>query len=796
MKKIILAIVCLTLFLDSTQVLGQISYAITGKVQTKNGYLPSGNVVALHPQDSTFIKGVFFQEGVFTLKDLTHQKVLLKFSSLEFEPRLLPVKYLGNPVLNLPGIIVKGVSLDDITVTARKPVYQQKANGTLEVLIENTVLSVSNSVREILSKSPDVIVGDEGISVFGRGNAILYLNGQRITEEQLALIVPANIQKIEIIRNPSAKYDAEGAAVIHIKTIKKNDDGYQVRLLQNVSHSEFGGNQMYSNINLNYNQGRLSGQGYYSHRLGEDRMRLFTTRNRGDAATFLRTKVDTDWQYDFDYYAYYGLGLQYDLKNNSYLSIKYDGSSETLGGNQYSQNNIVDNTSSSTYQNNMYFDERDDNHSFSLNYQLNLDSLGSSLFVGGQFSSFDNRVDNFIDEQSIESGVNLSRDLNSLLDLKINILAVQADFQKVFANNHTLEAGVRYNYVNNSSATDFLVRQNEGDFVRDNNLSNGFRYVETIGGAYVTFQGSTRRQKLNYSIGLRSEYTQYNLEVSQAENQLIERSYFSFFPNVSATLKLADEHTIGLAYTSRIRRPAYQRLNPVLIYQDPYTSIQGNPLLIPEQAHSLELNSQVKSTTYKIGYTHILDPLTGAAIRGDSPNSYVLTRINLLAKRQFFASVSRSFNYKWWTSINTLSTYYTTIARGEFNFEEIGSRPSVYFYTNNRFDLTKSIQVEVLFWYMSDNYEGLYRRRSMNNLTIALSKSFFAKALKVRLIANDIFQGYFASGNYNVGETDIYYNRRWTNNYFRLSLTYNFGQIKKARYSNKSVGEEQKKRVR
>ncbi len=667
----------------------------------------------------------------------------------------------------------------------------------MEVLIANTVLSTSNSVREILSKSPDVIAGDEGISVFGKGNAILYLNDKRITEEQLALIVPANIQKIEIIRNPSAKYDAEGAAVIHIKTIKKNDNGYQVRLLQNMSHSEFGGSQIYSNINLNYNQGRLSGQGYYSLRLGEERMHLFTTRNRDDAATFLRTNVDTDWQYDFDYYAYYGLGLQYELKHNSYISVKYAGFSEALGGNQYSKNNIIDNTSSSIYQNNMHLNETDKNHSVSLNYSLDLDSLGSNLFIGGQFSYFGNDNDNFIDEKSIENGTNLSSNLKSLLDLKINILSLQADFYKVFANKNIFEAGLRYNYVNNGSATDFLVGQSESTFIKDDNLSNRFSYLETVGAAYVTFKGGTKSQKLNYSVGLRGEYTHYNLEVSQAVDQLIDSTYVSLFPNFSASLKLADEHTISLAYTSRIRRPSYQRLNPVLIYQDPYTSVQGNPTLTPSQAHALELTSRVKRTTYRIGYAYTDNHFTGAAIRGNSPNSYVLTRINLESKSHFFVSVSKSLHYnKWWTSINTLSANYTKFSRGNNDFEEIGSRPNFYFYTNHRFDLTKSLQAEVLFWYLGDNYEGIYHRRSMHNLTIAVSKSFFAKALKIRLIANDIFHGYIASGSYNVGETDIYYNRRWTTNYFRLSLTYHFGQIKKNRYRNKSVGEDHKRRVR
>jgi len=794
MKKLlfIIAILLIPIF-----VLAQINYSIKGKIISSNDYLPAGNVIVLHPNDSTFITGNFFMDGKFEINDIQNEEVLLQFSSLEFDDTFITVNYNNQSVLDLGEIQVQksGVALDEIVVKSRRPIYNQKADGTVEVLIQNTTLAASSSVNEILSKSPDVIMDEEnGISIFGKGNTILYLNNKRITASQLSLIAPSNIQKIEIIRNPSAKYDAEGAAVIHIKTIQNISDGYQAKFKQNITYSDFAGLNTFSNLSLNYNKGRFSSNAYYSLLMGEDRHILYTTRNREDAEIYLSTDLTTEWKFKYDNFSYYGLGIQYDLKDKSYFSLEYSGSFEKEGGNTLSNNTIADNQSTSLYKSDINVDEKQINNSLSFNYNKPLDTLGSSFFLGTQYIDFGTGNDNLILEESIEQNDNLSRSLKNLSNLDIQILSGQADYTKVFNSKNTIEIGARYSHVKNDSYLDFLVSDDASLFILDADLSNIFNYDETIGAAYFSFK-SKLNDKINYTIGLRSELTKYNMMVSSQED-LIQDKYVNFFPNFSTQLKISDDFHLGFSYTSRINRPAYQRLNPVLLYQDPYTSIQGNPELKPEIVHGFELNSKLKKTNIKVGYNHYINPMGGGAIRGNDPKSYILQRFNFDKRQILFSSISRTFENKWMTSTNTLNMKFTSIDESEYGFEKLAFRPNLYFYSNNRFNVSDLFNVEVLLWCLGKNNDGVYQRYESYNASLTLDKSFLDNSLKIRLTANDIFKTVRAWGDYQVGPTDIFFKRRWNTDYFRVSVMYNLGKLKQGNYKNKAVGDTESNRTR
>jgi len=291
------------------------TYTITGNVAFPDGYQPGGNVMVLNPRDSSFLTGDFFLEGNFKIEHAVTGEVLLRFTSLEFADVYQQVTNNGEAVIDLGQIRVEpsGQDLDAIVVRGRKPVYSQRPDGTVEVLVAGTVLAASSSTTEILARTPDVQIDEDGgLSVLGKGAAILYLDGQPITPEQLALVAPANVQKIAVIRNPSARYDASGGAVIEITTLRGRDDGYRIGLQQNSGYSNFGGWQSYSAVNLSGNQGRFSTQANYALQQGEDRHVKFTTRNRTDPAVFLSSTVNIDWQRKLDTYHYYGAGLQYD----------------------------------------------------------------------------------------------------------------------------------------------------------------------------------------------------------------------------------------------------------------------------------------------------------------------------------------------------------------------------------------------------------------------------------------------------------------------------------------------------
>ena len=233
----------------------------------------------------------------------------------------------------------------------------------------------------------------------------------------------------------------------------------------------------------------------------------------------------------------------------------------------------------------------------------------------------------------------------------------------------------------------------------------------------------------------------------------------------------------------------------MLVYQDPYTSVQGNPNLIPEKVHAFELGSKIGQTSVKLGYNYAKDPLGQTALRGADPRSYILKRVNYNSRHEYFVSATRTFNVRFWTSTNTVTLKYTNITDNALEFERIEPRPNFYYYTNNQFDLGHSYNAEIMFWYLGNNREGLYDRNQMYNLTVTLGKSFFKNALKCNIIANDIFHSIVQSGDYFVGQTAVYFNRVASTNYFRLSVSYNFGRLKKVDYKNKAVGSSESNRV-
>ena len=776
----------------------QINYSIKGKIITADGYAPSGNVMLLQANDSTFLKGDFFLDGQFQLENVNHSAVLLHFTSLEFEDTFIQVAYTDIPLIDLGTIELQssGLDLEEIVVKSRRPVYIQQKDGSMTVMIENTSLAASNSVQEILSKSPDVLVNEEGaITVFGKGTAIVYWNGKRISNEQLELIDPSTIKKIDIIRNPSAKYDADGAAVIRIVTIQSIQDGYQGTIKQNATYSDFAGLDTYSSMNVNIHKGKFSSTANYALLQGKDRHILYTTRNRDAADVFLQTEVTTEWKHHYDNYSYYGAGLQYDYQKDSYLSLQYAGYSKQLGGQQLSNNRIEDIESISFYESTIDRKEKYKNNNLSFNFNHTLDTLSSSFFLGGQYANFKINTNNPIFEQRIESDGNSSNQFQNKSDLDIDIFSLQTDFTKVYSNKNIIELGAKYSFVENGSRNQFLVVGADNQLSINEELSNQFTYQESVLAAYASVKGAFN-ESLSYSLGLRSEYTDYQLNLSQVQDQSIANQYLNLFPKISLYKQFSDQYTLNISYAASITRVPYQRLNPVLYYQDPYTSIQGNPASVPEKTHALDIASNFKKTTFKVGYNYTIDPFGGGAIRGKDPKSYILIRLNFDRQHEWYTSVSRTFETSWLTSANTFSLRYTNIIDTEFDFYDVGAKPTMYVYSNNRIPIGKLGHMELLFWYKGNDYEGLYHRHSSWSSSLTLEKSFFDNALTCRFIANDLFHSVRAAGTYSIGETDIYFHRHWNTNYFRASVQYNFGQLKKSGYKNKAIGETENNRAR
>jgi hypothetical protein len=682
------------------------------------------------------------------------------------------------------------VDLDEVKVVSKVPLFTNRSSGTVEVNVANTILAASTSVTEILSKSPNVIVADNGVSVFGKGEAIIYLNGVQITNERLASISASQIKKIEIISNPSSKYDAEGKAVINVITVANFEEGYKGTVNQYYTVSDFSAPSATTNVNINYKKKKISLIGGYGLLLGETREILNTTRTRPPETDDFQSKLKTDWEREYKNFSNYTLGGQYDFNEKKNISVEYSGYSNSLGGTTKSENSITSNTMNGFFESKIDNDVITYNNSISANYNTKIDSLGTSLFIGAQYSLFDSATDDYIDENNSVNGEESFRNLNNKIGHKIKVFSSQIDYAKVFSNKSKLDFGAKYSNVGNKSNSDFYVAENGNPFILDEQLSNDFEYQEMISAAYINFGGEIN-EKTNYGIGIRSEFTKYDL------NTIIEKreDYIDFFPSAYINMKLSGKAQIRASYSSRITRPRYQALNPTIIYQDAFTTIEGNPELKPERTQSFEISTSFSKYNFKVGYNYTTDPISGAALEGDNENSYVLKTLNLSTLHSYFASLSVPYSNDWWTSMNTVNVSYDELISNDIIFSLKESKPLYYFYSSNQFDIKKVFKVQLLGWYLGEKYDGLFYRKSRSLLTLGVEKNFFNQSLKVKFMANDIFHKDKPVGNYEVGQTFVEYGRTLNTDYYRLILTYNFGKLKKVNYGNTSSGESESGRA-
>lgn len=786
------ALLSCTLSVCAQQIRSVSGYVINDRLEPM-----TGNAYALSPADSSIIAGGSLMNGAFELKVQQRQSLLLKLSSFEFRDTFIRVTDNDTEAIRFDTIRIRSQEqmLGEVRITGRTPLMRQTAAGNMEVNVAGTILESSSSVSEILSRTPGVSLDENGeLRVTGRGQAILYLNGKRINPERMATIPVAQIIRIEVIANPSSRYDADGKAVINIVTRANDAAGWNGSLRQYGQYSAFGGPLANTFFDAGYSGRKFSLLGNYSLQTGNERELLHTTRTRPNPGDYLESDLSTDWQRRFSSYHNYGLGAQYNLNAKTNISLTYSGNSDHLGGSVNSANRLTTLAGISRYTSDNDKNELRYNHSLIFNFNKTIDSLGSAIFIGSQYAYYNATTRDQITENSRVNDTIGQRFLKSNMDHEIMISGTQADYTRVFKAGNKLEAGAKFSYAFTSSGSAFFISDHyDGDYQPDPALSSRFRYEEKITAAYLMY--STTAAKLNLQAGVRSEWTTYQLSTTAGKGQSIENSYLNWFPDIQLALSASPELKLHASYQARIIRPRYQALNPWVVYQDPFTTIEGNPNLVPEKVHNIEAGLNYRQVGLKLGYSYSIDPLTGSALRGSTPNSYVLKGINLDKGHNYYIELTGNISLSWWSSTNVLNFSYHRLTDRQYNLQVRTPRPQLYLYTSNSFTIGRWFTLQLMAWYQSPQFDGLYDANSMASVTAAIEKSVLRNALKLSFSANDLFHQFFRSGNYNVGQTDIYYHRTYSSRYFKLGVAYRFGQSKQGGYRSKATGQQEANRA-
>lgn len=673
--------------------------------------------------------------------------------------------------------------LDNVNVVARKPLIERQVDKTV-LNIENSALATGNTALEILQKAPGVSVDKDGnISLRGKKGVTVMIDGKPtyLSPEQLANLLRstegAAIQTIELVTNPSAKYDAAGnSGIINIKLKKNSNYGTNGTLSAGTGYGKFAkGN---AGLSLNHRQRKFNVFGDVNYRKNKNFHVLNIDRvneTESDPTFFDQKSYSIGRRENMNFKA----GLDYFLNDKHTIGLALNGY-RSIGHNTADVNTIIGSQQglrdSSVVASNPS-DYKYTGITYNLNYKGKLDTTGQEITADADYSRYVGAPDNYFENNYLDRNGLVYKApyiFRNATPSIVNIYTAKVDYTYPITKKLKFESGLKTSKVNtdnNSIFENFI----GNEWLNDQTRSNQFIYDEQVNAAYVNmnkqFTGFT------VQVGLRGELTNSKGN-SITEQKVVKRSYFDLFPSIFLNRELSKNHDLGVSYSRRIDRPDYESMNPFIFFVDLYTYGIGNPFLKPQYTNSFEMSYGYKKTlNVTIGYSHTNDVITRVLVADTAKKTLFISSQNLAVRNAYNMNISSPLNFtKWWTSSNNLTLYYNEFKTPDLLGAAYKSGKLAFnLNTNQTLSLDDNTKVEVSGFYQSAQVEGTLSLKAFYGVDLGLSRSFMAKKLNVKMAINDLFytQKYRITSalpgqNYRVNERD-------ESRVFRLTCSYKFG---------------------
>ncbi len=768
---------------------------ISGIVKGSNDEFLMGNALLLSKSNSALIKGAFYIDGKIEIVHPIASETLLRITSMGYKDTTLLIEAGDKYELGTLYLREKSLELRGASVTASRALIERSVDGTTVVNVQNTMLSTSTTISELISKLPNLIADENGISVLGKGEPVYYLDGRRVSQSQIISLQVNQISKVEIISNPSAKYDAQGKAVLNIVSVENDQEGLQGNLMQNTTLAKHV--LSYSEMDLQWRKEKWTLAANYGLNYGRNWGTNLMTRETtiAEATSYFTNDYETNSL--SKYSAKYSIGGRYQINKKSNISFDYLGAQKIKDQDTEATTLFTDAAGIETTIEALTGGVLSNlSNALNVNYNNALDSLGSSLFIGAQYSGFVSNDESIIDESIYNDNVLTSASRLNESSSSIRFITGQADLEKHYQKGLRMDLGAKLTYANNTGKVDFFSQSaSQPDYILYPDLSNDFVYSEYIPAAYLQFYKSIG-DKLKLELGVRGEYTNATGNSRSLSQTVIDTAYLNFFPNASIQFPAGKLVRIGVSYSSSINRPSYQALDPFLYYIDSLTSSQGNPELRPEYTHSLEASFSLKQNTLTLGYSKGKDAFRYAMIEGDNgPNSTILKQFNIQKEYSYYTSLTLPFKYKKFRSVNILGLTLDKIQDDRVEFQTDDFIPRAYIYSRNSLLVDKIGKFELNAQYLGTRYDGIYYRKPAFTISVGVSRSFFMDRLSCSFTVNDFLRTFEVDGYYQLASSKVSYVRRFDSYFYRLSLRYTFGKLKENNYTTRNVGQDANSRI-
>jgi hypothetical protein len=761
----------IVIFLSGTiNAFSQNKVKLSGEIlNQKNELIESGDVVLMTQKDSSVVKSSIIIHGHFSFDLVETGDYFLKISSTGFYDEIRAVSLLGDTTVNF-ALKVDAKILQGVNVVSTKPVFSNR-NGNLVMNVNNTIYSEIPATLDLFSKLPGILISPDKQSILavGKGAAVIYIDNQKMGVNDLNSLSVRDIENIEIINNPPAKYDADGRVVILVTKKISKTDGTKIDLSETASLKRFYNNTL--GINLSFRRRRLeikSDFQYSQLKIWESNSYEFRIADQDIQTNYSIISILRPPQFRF------GAGIFYQINKDDYVSITTNARSRVASfpnaSTSYIKNGAAeDNILTTTLNNNsrVYL-------SSNVNYGKKLKKIDGQLFLGGQYSNYkeDLKTDVFNNYNNTTSNFTLT----SNQQYHIDVFSTKVDFQKFIANKIQWQTGATMSYAN------ALAISNIRNFSPPDTAISNYRYIEKIYAGYT--QLSRKSKNVNYSAGVRVE----NMKVEggfEGKTLLIDRNTLYVFPKASVDFLLDSNRTLSFSYAKSITRPNFSNLSQITIYLNPFTRFSRNINLKPTLTHEASINFHYKDKFFRLFYYRQSDPVYFGTEYNEQQKTLIVIDKNYKSESGANISITIPVRYKFWNSTNVFIGNISKVSDQTAILNK--PRPSFYFYSSHQLKLPKEYNLLVSAWYLSKRYTGLYERSFLSSVDLGMSKTF-SKRFTFAVNWNDIFrtlnfgQKFIINSIYSNG---IYYEDVRE---FSISIRCVLGEIKSV-YKNVNVDE-------
>ncbi len=763
--------------------------------------LPSASIALLALPDSTpAARQVSNTTGAFEFGPVAFGRYAIRVSMMGYRIRIIPVD-VRKPLVVVPPVYLTEADnqLREVVVTGNVPTLEQKADRLVMNLQQ--MQTAGETALDVLRKAPGVTIDkDDQVVYRGSSGVVILIDGRRTymtgaeLSQYLKQMQAENIGRIELIANPPASYDAEGATgIINILLKKTNRLGVNGSLNAGTGVGRY--EKVWGGGTLNYQVGRfrlfsrISGGHYNSYNL------LNIDRVIGDSVF----RQENYW-HPITKSLNYSLGGDLDITERHTVGVIFkgytspdrtmvDATSRTFDrfGNLWGEvqmNNPQRNTSG--------------NAALNINYRARLDTLGREFNVDADYVRYNSSRDESFSNRYFDGEASPVRQvlLRNYTPSEVFIRAVKADYTHPFSGRWKLETGWKTSWVTTDSRVQFDSLKN-GLWTTDPRRTDHFIYDETIHGGYLSV-GRNLTGRWEMKAGLRAEQT-ISAGDSRTMNSVVNRNFWEWFPSVFLSYNAKQDHKLNMSYSRRISRPAYRSVNPFVFYSDPYTAIKGNPFLQPSFSQSLQLNYTFKSfQLLSMSYVAQNDVSATIFTQNDQTKESVSMPQNLNKAHYLSLSSGGSFNVlRWWnTNLQLEFGYRDLISPIEgIEFENAGWNWSGSM--ENYFNLPAKWRISLSGYYSSPSVDGIYHMKAGYLVSTGVRKILLADKLTMNFNITDIFDTARYRSTIRYNNIDARWQNEWESRRFNLSVSYTFGDKKlKAARNRKTGASEEENRAR